>query len=75
MVSTLRWYDGGPHDKRQWLMPDLPAPSLAADWLAGRDAALEAALTHQAAAPDQFTERSRYFERASQQTAWRPFWA
>ncbi|MDH3216084.1 MAG: S41 family peptidase [Candidatus Krumholzibacteria bacterium] len=46
LVSTLRWADSTPFDKRIWLLPDIPAPPTFADYVAGRDAALDAALSH-----------------------------
>lgn len=74
MVARLRWFDGGPDDRRRWIAPDIPVPSLYADWLAGRDPALDAAI----AAPDggagSFAARVRYFERDSQKSRWNPFW-
>jgi hypothetical protein len=76
LCSTLPWFDSYPMDKRDWIAPDLPAPAAFADWAAGRDAALELALSHRTdASPDEL-ERDRvfYFRRESQKTAWRPFW-
>jgi len=43
--STVRWQKSDPHDTRRWILPDLPAPATFADLLAGRDGALEAALS------------------------------
>ncbi len=42
--STVRWQKSDPHDSRTAILPDVPVPSLFSDWIAGRDAALEAAL-------------------------------
>ncbi len=75
MVARLRWFDGGPDDKRRWIAPDIAVPSLHADWVAGHDAALEAALAAPDAGNEGFASRTRYFERASQRTHWSPFWA
>jgi len=75
MVATKRWFDGGPDDRRRWIFPDLHVPSLFADWLAGRDPALDAALGHVATDADDFGKRIRYFERASQTQEWNPYWA
>lgn len=74
MVATKRWADGGPDDTRRWIFPDIPVPSLFEDWAAGRDPALEAALSAKPAGPDDFKARARYFERPGQETPWRPFW-
>jgi hypothetical protein len=76
-VSTIPWFDSYPMDRREWIMPDLPAPAIFADWRAGRDAALEAALSHaMPAAPlDPWEgERAFYFARPSQREPWTPFW-
>jgi hypothetical protein len=47
-----------------------------ADWRAGRDAALDLALSHETNAPaDELTrERVFFFGRPSQEAEWRPFW-
>ncbi|MFO1187200.1 MAG: hypothetical protein U1E87_06955 [Alphaproteobacteria bacterium] len=74
IVSTLRWYDGGPHDKRRWIFPDLFVPSTFADWRSGTDRALETALTHTPDKAVTFEERAFYFDRPSQKQEWRPFW-
>lgn len=58
IISTLRWQDSPPFDDRAWIMPDLPAPPAFADFVAGRDRALEAALSHKAeATADDWRER------------------
>lgn len=49
-VSTLRWWDGNPKDPRRYTDADLPAAQSFADYLAGRDTVLEAALTYRAPA-------------------------
>lgn len=76
MVSTIPWFDSYPSDRREWIMPDLPAPVTFADWRTGRDAALDLALAHETDAPaDELTrERVFYFGRPSQEAEWRPFW-
>lgn len=76
IVSTIPWFDSYPQDERQWIMPDIAAPATFADWMAGRDAALEAALSHSATGEGDELDRSRifYFRRPSQQAEWRPFW-
>jgi len=48
IISTLRWQDSFDSDPRLWIRPDLPADLTFDDFLAGRDPALEAALTHNA---------------------------
>jgi hypothetical protein len=75
-VSTIPWFDSYPQDHRVWTMPDLPAPSLFADWEAGRDPALQLALTHVSDAPaDEWSEDNTFFfGRPSQAVDWRPFW-
>lgn len=75
IVSTLRWSDSYPMDERPWIMPDLFHPLTFADWRAGRDAALDAALAHRAEPSDEL-DRARifYFRRPSQEQAWTPFW-
>ncbi|MGE0595333.1 MAG: hypothetical protein AB7P07_03145 [Hyphomonadaceae bacterium] len=75
IVSTLRWYDSYPMDDRVWIMPDLLHPLTFADWRAGRDLALQAALTHEAPASDEL-DRARifFYRRPSQEQAWAPFW-
>lgn len=75
IVSTLRWYDSYPQDTRPWIMPDLPHPLTFDDWRAGRDLALEAALTHVSTeAADEWSERVFFYSRPSQEAEWRPFW-
>ena len=76
LVSTLPWFDSFPMDKRPWIAPDLPVPSLFADWKTGRDAALDLAIAHLAEAADDDLSMARiyYFQRPSQRTDWTPFW-
>lgn len=76
IVSTIPWFDSYPQDKRSWIMPDIPVPALFADWAAGRDPALDAALAHRTQAPpDDFAaDRVFYYARDSQKVAWAPFW-
>tara|TARA_R100001143_G_C3356095_1_gene132426 strand:+ start:890 stop:2566 length:1677 start_codon:yes stop_codon:yes gene_type:complete len=40
-ISPLYWQDSNPGDERQWIAPDVPVAVTAADYFAGRDAALE----------------------------------
>ena len=44
--STLYWQASHPADTRETLVPDVVVPQLFADWLAGRDRTLEAAITY-----------------------------
>ena len=77
LISTLRWQDSTPFDHREWIMPDLPAPPAFADYVAGRDRALEAALAHEAGMDPVTDWRARVvkpWERESQQATWRYFY-
>jgi hypothetical protein len=75
-VSTLPWFDSYPADKRDWVMPDLLIPATMADWKAGRDPAMEAALRHRSEVKldDLSRDRTFVYDRASQKQAWTPFW-
>lgn len=75
-VSTIPWFDSYPQDRRDWILPDLPIADSFADWQAGRDPVLEAALTHRVENPlHELTEdRVFFYRRASQRAAWSPFW-
>lgn len=42
MISTVFWESSDPHDKRQWILPDIPAPPTFAALWEGRDVAMEA---------------------------------
>ncbi|MDO1560463.1 hypothetical protein Q0812_13595 [Brevundimonas sp. 2R-24] len=77
MVSTIPWFDSYPMDRRNWIMPDQIIPATFADFVAGRDPALEWALTHTTAAQadDLAQDRVFFFGRASQRAAWAPFWS
>ena len=76
MVSTLPWFDSYPQDQRPWIFPDLLVPETFADWHAGRDPVLTAAIEHRTSIASDELARDRifYFRRASQQQAWGPFW-
>jgi hypothetical protein len=41
-ISNRYWQDSQPFDQRPWITPAIPVPPTAADYFAGRDAALEA---------------------------------
>ena len=43
-ISNRYWQDAQPYDQRSWISPRLPVAPTAADYFAGRDAALEAVL-------------------------------
>ena len=76
IVSALPWFDSYPQDRRPWIMPDILIPNVYADWEAGRDPALEVAMT-QRAEPEDELNRSRifFYNRPSQKAEWKPFWA
>lgn len=76
IVSTLAWFDSYPQDSRPWILPDVPVPETYADFVAGRDPALDAARTEAVDAPADELDRERifYFRRRSQSRDWRPFW-
>jgi hypothetical protein len=75
LISTLRWQDSTPFDARPWILPDLPAPPTFADYVAGRDLALERALAHEIAVdPDWRLRVVKPWERASQKKSWRFFY-
>lgn len=76
MVSTIPWFDSYPMDQRPWILPDLPVADSFADWAAGRDPALELALSHagDGEASDLTRARVFYYERESQKADWKPFW-
>ena len=70
MVSTLYWQFSDPRDTRVWMLPDVAAPLSFADYLSGRDPALEAALHYKddlAAKPSRPNTR---WHRPSQSAAW-----
>ena len=75
-VSTKPWFDSYPTDARTWTMPDLLIPAHMADWMAGRDAVMEAALGHKSYAKidDLSQDRTFFYARASQKQSWTPFW-
>lgn len=41
-ISTRYWQDSNPGDDRSWITPAVPVEPIAADYFAGRDAAMEA---------------------------------
>jgi hypothetical protein len=76
IVSSLPWFDSYPMDRRPWIMPDLLVAETFADWAAGRDPALEAALGQPFDGQDNDLGGARvfYYERDSQKADWKPFW-
>lgn len=77
LISTLRWQDSTPFDTREWILPDLPAAPTFADYVAGRDRALEAALAHDAGADPNTEWRDRVvkpWDRESQNADWHFFY-
>jgi hypothetical protein len=77
IISTLRWQDSPPFDDRDWILPDLPAPPAIADFVAGKDAALAAALADQPAEEPLETWARRTmqpWDRESQKKEWRFFY-
>lgn len=75
IVSTLRWQDMPPFDKRPWILPDIPASPSMADYLAGRDLALDLALEHQPTESEGSEARiARPWARESQQGNWTFFY-
>lgn len=77
IISTLRWQDSPPFDDRDWILPDLPAPPTFADYVAGRDGALAAALADQPAEEPLETWALRTmqpWDRESQKKGWRFFY-
>ncbi len=76
-ISTLRWQDSPPLDDRDWILPDIPAPPVFADYGAGRDAALAAALADRPAEEPLETWARRVmqpWDRESQKKEWRFFY-
>ena len=70
MVATIYWQGSDPRDARAWILPDISAPQSFADYLSGRDAALEAALAYKAAPGAPVTQPNTHWGRASQQVFW-----
>ncbi len=66
IVASLHWQDSDPNDKRIWIMPDIIARESFADYAAGHDVALEAALAHRLPADYAETNPVEHWQRASQ---------
>ncbi len=75
-VSTLPWFDSYPMDHRQWIMPDMLIPRLFADWALVRDPVLEGVLDDDTRTTSDLlgSDRTFYFNRASQSAQWKPHW-
>ncbi|HEX2591426.1 MAG TPA: hypothetical protein VHL34_08010 [Rhizomicrobium sp.] len=70
MVSTLYWEDSDPKDTRVWLLPDIAASQTYADYVAGRDAALEAALAYKPDPAVVTLPPNAHWFRKSQKAGW-----
>jgi len=74
MVATIYWELSDPRDKRGWIFPDVPVPETFADYLAGRDAALEAALAYVADPAAKTAPPNTRWGRRSQESNWPQQW-
>ena len=70
MVSTLYWQQSDPRDARTGIMPDVAAPVRFADYLSGRDPALEAALAYKSDPAATASPPNKHWGRPSQSAAW-----
>jgi len=74
MVSTIYWELSDPLDQRGWIFPDVPAPETFADYLTGRDAALDAALVYVADPVAKAAPPNTHWQRKSQESTWPQPW-
>lgn len=76
IVSTVPWFDSAPQDQRPWIMPDKLVLATFADWMQGRDPALDFALTSAMPmnAHEARDDTQPPWERRSQRESWQPFW-
>jgi len=77
LISTERWQDSSPFDHREWILPDLPALPTFDDYVNGRDAALNKALTDEPGPMSEADWRLRVmrpWERNSQKVKWTLFY-
>jgi hypothetical protein len=74
-VSTVRWFDSSPADKRTTIMPDCLVPAEFTDFVQGRDVSLETAMAVVDGRPFDESVLTAPWERGSQLVAWQPFWA
>ena len=70
MIATLYWQDSDPRDHRVWILPDVAASDTFADWVAGRDRALEAALAYKAGDAPPAEAPDGHWRRPSQRGDW-----
>src|SRR5262249_14338239 len=68
IVATLRWQDSDPKDTRPWIRPDIEARETFADYVAGRDLALAAALAFRLPADFKATVPFKHWQRSTQWT-------
>ena len=66
IIASLRWQDSDPKDKRVWIMPDIVARNSFADYLSGRDVALDAALAYRLPADFKEVDPFEHWQRANQ---------
>ncbi|HLQ37900.1 MAG TPA: hypothetical protein VK348_08870, partial [Planctomycetota bacterium] len=68
------WQDSDPADQRRWTLPDLPVATTFADWMAGRDPVLDAAIAHHPTEMAGYTTSPpiHHWLRASQTVEWQP---
>lgn len=71
-ISTLYWQKSDPRDPRPWVAPDLPAPIRFADWLAGRDPALEAIFAYRHDPSERGLAPNTNWQRPSQRVEYPP---
>lgn len=73
-ISELFWQQSDPRDERPWITPDVPATPSMLDRLAGRDGALDAAVSYQPnpGLESSFGASMSRWQRASQRRA--PAW-
>lgn len=72
--SSVRWQDSDPRDRRRWIYPDFPAPMRFADFVAGRDPALELALTEKPGKIEGYDGilPIAHWQRSTQKDVWPP---
>ena len=70
MVSTLFWENSDPRDARGWVKPDIPAGQTFADWKAGRDPVLNAALDFKPDDSKPGSPPNTHWQRANQKGDW-----
>jgi len=73
-VSTVRWMDSSPADKRVTIKPDVLVPSTFSDFLGGHDTVLETAYSHTHVSRKDDRVEAAPWDRGSQLRDWSPFW-